>query len=67
MIEKTHLNTKAHILYYFQVIDTFRFYDEDDYEKKIFSEAVLTREPASFRRENVIAVVILLRVSARMS
>ena len=55
MIEKTYLNTKVHIPYYFQIINTFRFYDEDDHENKIFSEVVLMREPASFWRENVIA------------
>ena len=39
--------------------------DEDDYEYGIFS--ILMREPASFWRENVIAVVILQRDLARMS
>ena len=30
-------------------------------------EVLLLREPASFRRENVIAVLILLRVLAKMT
>ena len=37
------------------------------YEYEIFSTVLLTREPASFWRENLIAAVILLRASARMS
>ena len=45
---------------------TLRFSDEDDYEYKIFSILSIKREPASFWRENVIAVVILQRVLARM-
>ena len=42
-----------------------RSQDEDDYEYEIFS--ILMREPASFWRENVIAVVILQRDLARTS
>ena len=49
-------------------IKSFRFWDEDDYDYEIFFFWVLlTREVASFWRENVIAVVILLPVLARMS
>ena len=49
-------------------MESFRFWDEDDYECEIFS--ILSepaRESASFWRENVMAVVILLRVSEQMS
>ena len=50
-------------------MESFRFWDEDDYgEYEIFS--ILSepaREPASFSRENVITVVIVLRVSEQMS
>ena len=46
---------------------TLRFFDEDDYEYEISQYWVLLkREPASFWRENVIAVVILQGVLARM-
>ena len=52
-----------------RLMESFRFWDEDDYgEYEIFS--ILSepaREPAAFRRENVITVVILLRVSEQMS
>ena len=51
-------------------IETFiRFQDEYDYEYEIFSIflVVLAREPASFSRENVVAVVSPLRVLARVS
>ena len=47
-------------------IERFRFWDEDDYDYEIFW-VVLAREPASFWRENVIVVVILLRVLVWMS
>ena len=47
-------------------IERFRFWDEDDYDYETFW-VVLAREPASFWRENVIVVVILLRVLVRMS
>ena len=49
------------------VLETFWFYDENDYEYEIFSiKGSATREPASFWRENVVAVVILLRVLERV-
>ena len=52
-----------------RLMESFRFWDEDDYGAyeifSILSEPA--REPASFRRENVITVVILLRVSEQMS
>ena len=41
-------------------LESFRFWDEYDCEYEIFS-VVRAREPASFWRENMIAVVILLR------
>ena len=47
-------------------LESFRFLDEYDYEYEIFYE-VHAREPASFWQENVVAVVTLLRVLARMS
>ena len=58
--------------------ESFRFWDEKDYTHKDiyvcmctrfsrYLKVVLTREPASFWRENEIAVVNLLRVLARMS
>ena len=52
-----------------QVIESFTFQDEYDCEYKIFSvlKVVLAREPGSFWRENVIAVVIVLRVLTRIS
>ena len=50
---------------------TFRFQDEDSYKQVIFSIlqllAVLRGEPASFWQENMIVVIILLRVLTRMS
>ena len=50
-------------------MESFRFWDEEDYgEYEIFSILSETaREPAAFWRENVITVVILLRVSEQMS
>ena len=50
-------------------VESFTFEHEYDYEYEIFLivSIVLAREPASFWRENVVAVVILLRVLARMS
>ena len=53
-------------------IETFRFWEEYDYEYEIFSVVfkvvVLGSEPASFGQENVVAVrVIPLRVLARVS
>ena len=52
-------------------IECFRLWDENDYEYEIlfrFSQywVLLTREPAPFRRENVMAVVVLPRVLAKM-
>ena len=47
-------------------IESFRFWDEDDYDYEIFW-VVLAREPASFWRENVKVVVILLRVLVSFS
>ena len=44
------------------ILETFPIKDENDYEYETF-----LNEPASFWRENVIAVVILLRVLARTS
>ena len=42
--------------------------DEDETRTRFFNtKGVRAREPASFRRENVIAVVILLRVLARIA
>ena len=55
-LEALHSNTQ---------IESFRFYDENDYEYEIF--LVLTRAVGSLWRENVVAVVILLRVLARVS
>ena len=46
-------------------LEAFRFKDKDDYEGNVFSP-VRAREPASFWREKVIAVVILPRALARM-
>ena len=48
-----------------RLMESFRFWDEEDYgEYEIFSILSETaREPAAFWRENVIIVVILLRVS----
>ena len=50
-------------------IESFWFEHEDDYEYEIFSilSIVHASEPASFWRENVVAVTILQRVLARMS
>ena len=45
-------------------IERLRFEDKDEYEYEIFSILI---EPVSFWRENVIAVVILIPVLARMS
>ena len=48
-------------------MESLRFWDEDDYVYEIFS--ILrepAREPLSFWRENVITVVILLRVSEQI-
>ena len=45
-------------------IERLRFEDKDEYEYEIFSILI---EPVSFWRENVIAVVILILVLARMS
>ena len=51
-----------------RLLESFRFSDEDDYEYEIFSILINAHaEPASFWRENVIAVVIMLRFLARMS
>ena len=50
------------------MIESFRFCNKDNYDYEISQYwVVLAREPASFWRENVVAVVILLRVLARMS
>ena len=48
-------------------IESCRFWEEDDYGYEIVSVLiiVLLREPTSLWRENVIAVIILLRVLAR--
>ena len=45
----------------FEEVQSFRFWVENEYEISQNWE-LLTREPASFWRENVIANVILLRV-----
>ena len=51
----------------FARLETFRFRDEDDYTSTRFSQyqVLLTFEPASFWRENVVAILILPRVLAR--
>ena len=48
-------------------LETLRFWDEYDYEYEISTKQVHLREPASFWRENLVAVVVLLPVLARMS
>ena len=49
-----------------KILDSFRFWDEDDYEYEFSRyEVALLREPTSFWRENIISVVILLRLLAR--
>ena len=42
-----------------ETLESFRFQDEDDYENEIFSilSSARAREPTSFWRENVVAVV----------
>ena len=52
----------------FARLETFRFWDEEDYTSTRCSqyEVLLTFELKSFWRENVVAVVILPRVLARM-
>ena len=49
-----------------ELVETFRFWDEYNHEYEILS-ILNNTEPASFWRENVIAVVIPPRVLARMS
>ena len=50
------------------MLDSFKFLDEDDHENDIFPLLCpRAREQTSFWRENVIAIVTLLRVLARMS
>ena len=49
-------------------LESFRFEDEDDTRTSSSQfQVVRTREPTSFWRENLVAVVSLLRVLARKS
>ena len=60
----THVKYGGHLCYRFKalILETFRFSeDENDDEYEIFL-VLRKRGPASFWRENVIAVVSLLRV-----
>ena len=51
-----------------EVVEIVRFLDKDDNEKKIFPiPSMRAREPASFWREYVIAVVMLLSLSVVMA
>ena len=61
------INSQTFSFYHVLALQSFRFWDEDDYMYEIFS--VLSSEPRepSFWREKVVAVVILLRGLARMS
>ena len=46
---------------FISLLETFRFYDENDYEYEIFAIVSSARAlAASFWRENVVAAVILL-------
>ena len=50
-----------------EVVEIVRFLDKDDNEKKIFPiPSMCAREPSSFWREYVIAVVMLLSLSVVM-